>query len=53
MRAMLIVRQNCNMECDKFHDKILKDRNFLRKVSSVEKYSWYEHDDMQFPSTST
>jgi hypothetical protein len=25
MRAMLVVRQNCVMECEKFHDKVLKD----------------------------
>jgi hypothetical protein len=35
MRAMLIVRQNCNMECDKFYDKVLKDRNLLREVKFV------------------
>jgi hypothetical protein len=38
MRAMLIVRQNCNVQCDKFYDKVLKDRNLLRKVSASEKY---------------
>jgi hypothetical protein len=25
MRATLIVRQNCVMECEKFYDKVLKD----------------------------
>ena len=25
MRAMLVVKQNCVMECEKFYDKVLKD----------------------------
>ena len=32
MRVMLVVRQNCDMECEKFCDKVLKDRNLLRKI---------------------
>jgi hypothetical protein len=28
MRATLVVRQNCVMECDKFYDKVFKDRKF-------------------------
>jgi hypothetical protein len=39
MRATL-VRQNCVMECEKFYDKVLKDRNLLPKIMSFEKYSW-------------
>jgi hypothetical protein len=35
------------MECDKFYDVILKDHNLLHKVSSSEKYTWYNHDDDQ------
>jgi hypothetical protein len=34
MRATLVVRQNCVMECEKFYDKVLKDRNLLRKITS-------------------
>jgi hypothetical protein len=53
LRAMLIVRLNCDMECAKFYGMILKDHNLLRKVSSSEKYTWYNHDDDQVqPSTS-
>jgi hypothetical protein len=26
INAMLVVRQNCVMECEKFYDKVLKDR---------------------------
>jgi hypothetical protein len=37
MRATLVVRQNCVIECEKFYDK---DRNLLRKITSSEKYSW-------------
>jgi hypothetical protein len=36
----LVVRQNCVMECEKAYDKVLKDRNLLRKITSSEKYSW-------------
>ena len=38
MKAMLIVRQNKNMECDKFYHKVLKDVNVLQKIASSEKY---------------
>jgi hypothetical protein len=30
MRATLVARQNCVMECEKLYDKVLKDRNLLR-----------------------
>jgi hypothetical protein len=36
MRATLVVRQNCVMECEKFCDKVLKDRNVMRKITSSE-----------------
>jgi hypothetical protein len=36
MRATLVVRQNCVMECEKFFDKMLKERNLLRKITSSE-----------------
>jgi hypothetical protein len=36
MRATFVVRQNCVMECEKFYDKALKDRNLLCKnISSA------------------
>ena len=38
MKAMLIVRQNNDMKCDKFYHKVLKDVNMLRKIASSEKY---------------
>jgi hypothetical protein len=41
------------MECEKFYDKVLKDRNLLRKITSSEKYSWYEPGEIQTSSTST
>jgi hypothetical protein len=50
MRVTLVVRQNCVMECKKFYDKVLKDRNFLRKFTSSEKYSWYDRGEIQSPS---
>lgn len=53
MRAMLVIRQNCVMECEKFYDKVSKDRNLLRKITSSEKYSWYGRGEIQSPSTST
>ena len=39
MKAMLIVRQNNDMECDKFYHKVLKNVNMLRKIASSEKYN--------------
>jgi hypothetical protein len=44
MRTMLVARQNCVMEWEKFYDKVLKDRNLLHKITctSLEKYSWYD-----------
>jgi hypothetical protein len=33
MGAMRVLRQNCVMECEKFYDKVLKDRNLLRKIT--------------------
>jgi hypothetical protein len=45
----LVVRQNCVMECEKFYDKVLKDRNLLRKITSSEKYSWYDRGEMRPP----
>jgi hypothetical protein len=53
IRAVLVVRQNCVMECEKFYDKVLNDRNLLRKITSLEKYSWYEPGEIQSSSTST
>jgi hypothetical protein len=51
MRATLVVRQKkCVMECEKFHDKVLKDRNLLHKITSSEKNSWYDHGEIQPPS---
>ena len=47
MKAMLIVKQNCAMDCDKFYDKVLKDRNLLREISSSQKYSWYKPGEKQ------
>ena len=38
MKAMLIVRQNNDMECDKFYHKVLKNVNMVRKIASSEKY---------------
>jgi hypothetical protein len=38
MRASLVVRQNYVMECEKFYDEVLEDRNMLRKTTSSEKY---------------
>jgi hypothetical protein len=38
------------MECEKFYDKVLKDRNFLCEITSSEKYSWYDRGEIQFPS---
>jgi hypothetical protein len=49
-RATLVVRQNCVMECEKFYDKVLEDRNLLRKIISSEKYSRYDHGETQSPS---
>jgi hypothetical protein len=49
VRAMLVLRQNCVMECEKFNDKALKDRNLLRKITSAEKYSWYDRGEIQAP----
>jgi hypothetical protein len=43
----LVERKNCVMECEKFYDKLLKDRNLLRKVTSSEKYSWYDRGEIQ------
>jgi hypothetical protein len=42
MRATLVVRQNFVMDFKKFYDKVLKDRNFLHKITSSDKYSWYD-----------
>jgi hypothetical protein len=53
MGAVIVIRQNCVMECEKFYDEVLKDRNLLRKITSSEKYSWYDPGETQFPSTST
>jgi hypothetical protein len=53
MRATLVVRQNCVMECKKFYDKVLKDRNLLRKITSSEKYSWYDRGQIQSSSLCT
>jgi hypothetical protein len=53
IRAMLLVRQNCVMECEKFYNKVLKDRNWLHKITSSEKYSCYDPGGIQSPSTST
>lgn len=39
MRAILVVKHNYAMECEKFYDKMLKDQNLLHKVTSSEKYS--------------
>jgi hypothetical protein len=41
------------MECEKFYDKVLKGRNLLRKITSSEKYSWYDPGEIESPSTST
>jgi hypothetical protein len=41
------------MECEKFYDKLLKDRNLLSKVTSSEKYSWYDRGEIQSLSQST
>jgi hypothetical protein len=49
MRATLVVRQNCVMECEKFYDKVLKDRNLLHKITSSEKNSWYDRGEIQSP----
>jgi hypothetical protein len=38
------------MECEKFYDKVLKDWNLMRKITSSEKYSWYDHGEIQSPS---
>jgi hypothetical protein len=35
------------MECEKFYDKVLKDRNLLHKITSSEKYSWYDPGEIQ------
>jgi hypothetical protein len=53
MGAMIVLRQNCVVECEKFYNKVLKDRNLLRKITSLEKYSWYDPGEIQSPSTST
>jgi hypothetical protein len=50
IRATLVVRQNCVMECEKLYDKMFKDRNLLRKITSSEKYSWYDHGEIRSPS---
>jgi hypothetical protein len=50
VRATSAARQNCVMECDKFCDKVLEDRNLLRKITSSEKYPWYDRGEIQSPS---
>jgi hypothetical protein len=50
MRATLVVKQKCVMECEKFYDKVLKDRNLLRKITSSEKYSQYDRGEIQSSS---
>jgi hypothetical protein len=35
------------MECEKFYDKVMKDRNLLHKITSSEKYSWYDPGEIQ------
>jgi hypothetical protein len=53
-RATLVVRQKkCVMECEKFYDKVLKDRNLLRKNTLSEKYSWHNRGEIQPPSYTT
>jgi hypothetical protein len=47
-----VVRLNCFMEYEKFYDKVLKDRNLLRKRTSSEKYSWYDRGEIQRPHSS-
>ena len=37
MKAMLIVKQNVTMECDKFYHKVLKNMNVRQKITSSEK----------------
>jgi hypothetical protein len=34
IRAILVVRQNSVVECEKFYDNVLKDRNLLHKITS-------------------
>jgi hypothetical protein len=53
MGTIIVPRQNCVMECEKFYDKVLKDRNLLHKITSSEKYSWYDPGEIQSTSTST
>jgi hypothetical protein len=50
---MIVLRQNCVVECEKFHHKVLKGRNLQRKITSSEKYPWYDPGEIQSPSTST
>lgn len=43
MGAMLIIRQTCVMECERFWDRpmVFKDQHYLLlQITSLEKYSW-------------
>jgi hypothetical protein len=53
IRAMLVLRQNCVMECETFYDKVLEDRNLLHRITSSEKYSRCDPGEIQSSSMST
>lgn len=41
MKAMLVIRQNFDIKCDKFYEIVLKDQTLLRHINSSSKYAWY------------